>query len=140
MAIYPREDARTALPQLEKRIAELEEKEKDYVVEQGTDGIWTYRKWASGVSECWGETGAITLTPYTAFGSFNGYMTTINFPQGLFIDIPYFTYSAYIGSGFALTGTLAGASSATYANVYALATASGSQGTTWKIIAKGRWK
>ena len=26
----------------------------DYVVEQGTGGIWTYRKWHSGVCECWG--------------------------------------------------------------------------------------
>lgn len=25
----------------------------DYVVEQGTSGIWTYRKWASGIAECW---------------------------------------------------------------------------------------
>ena len=27
----------------------------DYIVEQGTDGIWTYRKWNSGIAECWGE-------------------------------------------------------------------------------------
>ena len=29
---------------------------KDYVVEQGTstDGMWTYRKWNSGIAECWG--------------------------------------------------------------------------------------
>ena len=27
--------------------------EADYIVEQGTDGIWTYRKWASGIAECW---------------------------------------------------------------------------------------
>jgi hypothetical protein len=27
---------------------------KDYIVEQGTSGIWTYRKWNSGVAECWG--------------------------------------------------------------------------------------
>ena len=27
---------------------------KDYVVEQGTSGIWTYRKWNSGLAECWG--------------------------------------------------------------------------------------
>lgn len=27
----------------------------DHVVEQGTDGIWTYRKWNSGVAECWGK-------------------------------------------------------------------------------------
>ena len=26
----------------------------DYVVEQGTSGIWTYRKWNSGFAECWG--------------------------------------------------------------------------------------
>ena len=26
----------------------------DFIVEQGTSGIWTYRKWASGVAECWG--------------------------------------------------------------------------------------
>ena len=27
---------------------------KDYIVETGTSGIWTYRKWNSGVAECWG--------------------------------------------------------------------------------------
>ena len=27
---------------------------KDFVVEQGTSGIWTYRKWNSGLAECWG--------------------------------------------------------------------------------------
>ena len=33
---------------------ELDEKlSVDYVVEQGTNGIWTYRKWASGIAECW---------------------------------------------------------------------------------------
>ena len=28
--------------------------EKDYIVEQGVSGMWTYRKWASGIAECWG--------------------------------------------------------------------------------------
>lgn len=33
----------------------VEDKVKaDYIVEQGTDGIWTYRKWNSGIAECWG--------------------------------------------------------------------------------------
>lgn len=27
----------------------------DYVVEQGKIGAWTYRKWSSGVAECWGS-------------------------------------------------------------------------------------
>ena len=26
----------------------------DWVVEQGTSDIWTYRKWNSGIAECWG--------------------------------------------------------------------------------------
>lgn len=26
---------------------------KDYIVEQGTSGDWTYRKWDSGIAECW---------------------------------------------------------------------------------------
>ena len=28
----------------------------DFVTEQGTSGIWTYRKWKSGINECWGTT------------------------------------------------------------------------------------
>lgn len=27
---------------------------EDYVVAQGTSGIWTYQKWNSGLAECWG--------------------------------------------------------------------------------------
>lgn len=27
----------------------------DYIVEQETSGIWTYRKWNSGIAECWGR-------------------------------------------------------------------------------------
>ena len=27
----------------------------DYIVEQGTSGIWTYRKWNSGIGEYWGK-------------------------------------------------------------------------------------
>lgn len=25
----------------------------DYIVDQGTSGNWTYRKWNSGIAECW---------------------------------------------------------------------------------------
>lgn len=33
----------------------------DYVLEQGTSGIWTYRKWASGICEYWGKEQGFTL-------------------------------------------------------------------------------
>lgn len=39
---------------------------KDFVVEQGTAGIWTYRKWFSGFAECWGN---LSTTPTTANGN-----------------------------------------------------------------------
>lgn len=39
----------------------------DYIVEQGTDGIWTYRKWNSGLLECWGFTSVASNT-YSANG------------------------------------------------------------------------
>ena len=38
----------------------------DYVVEQGTVGIWTYRKWFSGFAECWGN---LSTTPTAANGN-----------------------------------------------------------------------
>lgn len=28
---------------------------QDFVVAQGTSGIWKYRKWNSGLAECWGD-------------------------------------------------------------------------------------
>ena len=55
MAIYNREDPRTALPQLEKQLhGEIEKLSTDYVVEQGTSGYWSWRKWSSGRAEAWG--------------------------------------------------------------------------------------
>ena len=33
----------------------------DYIVEQGTSGIWTYRKWNSGIGEYWGKEQGFTL-------------------------------------------------------------------------------
>lgn len=34
----------------------------DYVVAQGTSGIWRWRKWSSGLAECWGNTSTPTNT------------------------------------------------------------------------------
>lgn len=35
---------------------------KDYILEQGTSGIWTYRKWNSGLLEYWGKEQGFALT------------------------------------------------------------------------------
>lgn len=50
----------------------------DYVVEQGTSGIWTYRKWNSGIAECWGRQDNLKIT--------DGYTVFDNYPSNLFIN------------------------------------------------------
>jgi hypothetical protein len=40
----------------------------DFVVEYGTSGIWTYRKWASGIAECWGTTDIVTVESWVQWG------------------------------------------------------------------------
>lgn len=41
----------------------------DYIIESGTSGKWTYRKWASGIGECWATLGANSVNVSNAWGS-----------------------------------------------------------------------
>lgn len=62
----------------------------DYVVEEDTSDIWTYRKWASGVAECWCKK-QITITSWSVWGAlYEGTpsMAPLNFPTDLFNAIP----------------------------------------------------
>lgn len=34
-------------------LQQIDEPEVDYVIESGTDGIWMYQKWKSGIARCW---------------------------------------------------------------------------------------
>lgn len=110
------------------------------VVEQGTSGIWTYRKWSDGTSECWGRA-SITLSNYNTYNGFYGYMADFAFPSGLFIagHIPTHTYTVTVDSGF---GIAAGGQGTTNTNmrIYALGTAKGSQPCIFDMVAKGKWK
>lgn len=55
----------------------------DFVVEQGTNDIWTYRKWNSGIAECWGRVSVASHT-YNANGGY--YNVTGAPPTGLFVS------------------------------------------------------
>jgi hypothetical protein len=110
----------------------------DYVVAEGVEGIWTWRKWNSGAAECWG-TWSGSLTHYgTSFGGYAFY-TTVNFPSNFFISAPVVTYSAQVGSSFGLTGTQL-TSDKDYTNCYAISGASGTQAVRFILDCKGRWK
>lgn len=47
----------------------------DYVVEQGTQGDWTYRKWNSGFAECWRN---VSVTP-----------SNVNANNSITMDLPF---------------------------------------------------
>lgn len=75
----------------------------DYIVEQGTSGIWTYRKWASGVAECWGVGETINITSLSEWGSLYGTgelsASNISLPF-IFVSAPYVDIGVY-GSSYA---------------------------------------
>lgn len=111
----------------------------DLVVEQGTSGIWTYRKWSSGIAECWGSHSA---TISQLGGVLNGYSysVAVDFPSNLFIDVPNVTYSAFLSNAYALTGTLNTSLTKNSVTLYAVSNTSGSKSSTWYIQVIGKWK
>ena len=59
----------------------------DYVLEQGTSGAWTYRKWASDMVEAW-YNGSVECSATTAAGSVYRSTFTLAIPSGIFADTP----------------------------------------------------
>ncbi len=70
----------------------------DHIVEQGTSGMWFYRKWVSGRAECWGTP---TIQSGTWSGSSNLYYTTkrISLPAKLFSAPPNVVMTVESASG-----------------------------------------
>lgn len=64
----------------------MDEKMADWIVEQGTSGIWTYRKWHSGIAECWGNyTASMAVNVSSAaYGGYRSNEISVNLPSGLF--------------------------------------------------------
>lgn len=109
----------------------------DLVVEQGTAGGWTYRKWSSGIAECWGTvtTGTLKLT---ASGS-------CYYSDAVMFDVPSFLTSIF-GIQFTTSnaGSLGCARYGTLTNhqigmrVHKTTNATGSINVT--VAIQGKWK
>ena len=75
-------------------------KNMDYVIEQGTSGVWTYRKWKSGIKECWCN--STTGTSYTMSANGALYISSdleIALPSGLFTATPTVQGMVLTGGG-----------------------------------------
>lgn len=118
--------------------------QNDYVTEQGTSGAWTYRKWNSGVAECWSRQSISKSGAWTSWAggvyidSWDG--TSFNYPSNLFINVPVFIFTmestSYTWASPFGTSTAA----KTPAIVFMRPGATSSLNATVNLYAKGNWK
>lgn len=87
---------------------------RDYIVEQGTNGVWYYRKWNSGIAECWACTNftfsnnQLWVSPWCYISA-----AAINYPF-TFSDVPTCIFEKSDYSSLSLLTTAAnGTASAT---------------------------
>ena len=118
----------------------------DYVVEVGTSGIWTYRKWNSGIAECWG-TKSWSVTGWTTWGSlyYSTYSGTVNYPTGLFLSTPVLTTQQNISNNDSWLASRGGTDGNTKDHTnsfFLLRPTNGSTGVTAYVFlhAVGNWK
>ena len=111
----------------------------DYIVAQGTSGIWFYRKWNSGLAEFWGGKQVSGKGSVTA--------PAVDFPFAL-TSLLYKSASAIYSSGnkgvFILSGSGATSNNLTHTGVYVLKQDIADEGTTTvatiEYNVKGLWK
>lgn len=112
----------------------------DVVIEEGTSGIWSYRKWSSGVSECWGVYTAASLNcgKINSGGFYHSDTVTVNFPTGLFASTPIVVCDG--GSYSYMNFVRDFGSSATQVLFRAMGLISTTTDVYVRIHAKGKWK
>lgn len=116
----------------------------DYVVEHGTSGIWTYRKWNSGIAECWGRTAAATYSHTSTSGY--GYYTTssVSLPSGLFTTVTCGFAERAQGTGSGPSNTLITVNvnnlTTTTLGFFVQSASTGSQSITISCRVIGTWK
>ena len=136
----------TTVGQHTTRIAALEalaHDADDYVEEAGIDGIWVYRKWHSGVAECWTSQRQLSPEPGTGDMTANGALYqspdyAIPFPSGLFIGTPIASATSQQGGGMMVKST--GSTTATNLIIEWLRTNSNEAPVYYSVNAHGRWK
>lgn len=107
------------------------------IVEQGTDGDWTYRKWGNGTAECWlRKSYSVSITAVASYYH-RGAVNNISFPTGLFVSVPAIlvtpTNSTYWVGANGITENL-------ITNVYVYDVVNGNTTVWLTIYAIGKWK
>ena len=107
------------------------------IEEEGTIGIWYYRKWRSGVAECWGQPSNSVASSGTFLGA-NAYSTNFALPSGLFVSVDSANANPRVGSSYAIPAYIY--TTPTSVGVDALSNESGTKDFSANIFVRGRWK
>ena len=111
----------------------------DYIVEQGTIGIWTYRKWSSGIAECWLlKSKTVTGSPSSIIG--NAYYISTNltgFPA-IFSEPPRGYGSGRLGSGIGWLTCLPNKKASI--TLFITGNVNSTEATVDSLLLTGRWK
>ena len=115
-----------------------------FVIEEGTSGIWTYRKWSDGTAECWGRL-SWTISTWGTWGNIYYSNTSTNeaLPSGLFTETPVINATLMAGGGDGWLGedTAALPSKTNVGGYYKLRATAGSSHTSviaFHVI--GKWR
>ena len=115
----------------------------DYIVEQGTSGMWTYEKWASGKAVCWGAKTYTDVSCTTANGTglFYGQISGISFPTNLFNSISFIDIYPVATSGGCISVSTLGVTKNSIDTMYPRTPTSRTlDSLTAYISVKGTWK
>lgn len=108
------------------------------IVEQGTSGVWTYRKWSDGTAECWCvyNFGSATITNEYGYAY---YATTaaVTFPVA-FTDAPCVIANNSAGNGLVTPQPINVSKTSTA--FYLISATSNTLQVKVNILAKGRWQ
>ena len=107
------------------------------IEEEGTSGIWYYRKWSSGIAECWGQPAKSVASSGTYLGA-NTYSTNFALPSGLFVSVDSANANPRLGSNYAIPAYIK--TTPTSVGVDALSNESGTKDFSAYIFVRGRWK
>lgn len=109
----------------------------DWIVEEGISDFWTYRKWNSGIAECWGST-TIRATSNTVSGQ-------LNFSESIQVSLPFemsdYAISAICGNFMMYLANYSRGETSFSIRLGRISTAVPTTSDTYVLFGiKGRWK
>ena len=111
------------------------------MLEHGTSGIWAYRKWSSGIAECWLESDlSLTGSTPVAYMNDSAYLThaTVNLPF-TFKTQPRGVAEGVLGTGMGFVNVLP-ESGKNRVTVYVTGNQNDAAITIRSMTVTGRWK